>query len=85
MPKHTVTITFKDFVKEHECPALDDLADYIIEYAPDFDFPANAEHGSISWHDHVFKGGDLHMEFEYDEEEEEEEDEDLDDEDLDDE
>lgn len=67
MPKHTVTLTAKQIV-EIGLADTSELADHVIEYAPDFAFPDNADVGTIELHDTGFNmRDDLVLEFTFDE------------------
>lgn len=75
MPKYSIMLNAQQIIEKF-CEASD-LADSIMEYAPDFDFPNNADPDSIDFNEVTYDAsGNAIFTFDYTEEEDEDEDED---------
>lgn len=82
MPKYNVMFNAQQIIEKFM--EASDLADSIMEYAPDFDFPNTADPDSISFCEVTYdRQGNAIFTFDYEDEPDEdlEEDEDLEDED----
>lgn len=80
--KFTLTLSTRDVLEIVGC--VDDVADHVREYAPDY-FPANADAESVEFDDYRYDSdGKLVLEFAYEElpEDADEEEEDSEDEDI---